>query len=218
MSTRGTGKREAIFVFGASGHAKVVLDVLEREGRYAVVFLVDDDPALKGQQFFGYPVIGGKDELLAQPAPPRRGIVAIGSNRARRAVADWLAEHDFGLVSTVHPSAQLGRETSIGAGTVIMAGAVVNSAAVIGRNVIVNTRASIDHDCRVGDHVHLAPGTTLCGTVTIGEGSFVCAGATVIPNLTVGNGVTIGAGAIVIRDVADDMTVAGVPAREILKS
>ena len=204
-------KKEKIFVFGASGHAKVVIDIIERQGLFDIAFLVDDNPALKGQHFFGYPVIGGKDELLA--ADIRKGFVAIGNNRARRAVSAWLSSHDCAFITAIHPSAQIARGVSVGSGSVIMAGAVVNSDSTIGYDVIVNTRASIDHDCIIGDGVHLAPGSTLCGSVTVGEESFVCAGATVIPNLTIGGKVTVGAGSTVIRDVPEGVTVAGSPAK-----
>ena len=202
--------KEKIFVFGASGHAKVVIDIIERQRLYEIAFLVDDNLELKGTDFFGYPVLGGKDDLLESGI--RLGIVAIGSNRARCAIAAWLRENGFGFVSAIHPSAQLARSVAIGRGSVVMAGAVINSDSTIGYDVIVNTRASIDHDCTIGDGVHLAPGSTLCGAVTIGNGTFVCAGATVIPNLTIGSNVTVGAGATVIRDVSDGVTVVGSPA------
>lgn len=205
--------KEKIFVFGASGHAKVVIDVIERRGLYDIAFLIDDDPALRGKAVYGYTVLGGKVELLARRNSVIGGIVAIGSNKVRAKVAAWLAENGFSLISVIHPSAQIARGGLLGAGTVVMAGAVINSDARIGDNVIVNTRASIDHDCMVGDCVHLAPGATLCGTVTIGEGTFVCAGATIIPNLKIGRNVTVGAGSTVLRDVPDGVTVAGCPAR-----
>ncbi len=205
--------KEKIFVFGASGHAKVVIDILERQGLYDIAFLIDDDPALKGTEFYGYHVIGGKQELLEVRDQIWSGIVAIGSNRARIAVAKWLTENRFDLVSAIHPSAQLGRGVTVDVGTVIMAGAVINSDSRIGQNVIVNTRASIDHDCTVRDGVHIAPGAILCGTVTVGAGSFVCAGATIIPNLTIGHGVIVGAGSTVIRDLPDGLIVAGSPAK-----
>lgn len=211
-------KKEKIFVFGASGHAKVVIDVIERQGLYEIAYLVDDNPALKGQDFFGYVVIGGKEDLLALPKRLLGGIVAIGSNHARNVVAAWLTGEGFDLVRVIHPSAQVGRGTTIGPGTVIMAGAVVNSDTRIGRNVIVNSRASVDHDCCIGDFAHLAPGSTLCGSVSVGEGTFVCAGATVIPNLILGKYVLVGAGSTVIRDVPDRATVAGVPAKELFNS
>jgi sugar O-acyltransferase (sialic acid O-acetyltransferase NeuD family) len=208
-------ERIKIFVFGASGHAKVVIDLIERENLYDILFLVDDDPGLKGMVFFGYPVIGGKRELIEARDQVGGGIVAIGSNRARIAVAQWLIDNRFDLVSAIHPSAQIGRGVEVAGGTVIMAGAIVNSDSRIGRNVIVNTQASIDHDCTVGDGAHIAPGTVLCGTVSIGCGSFICAGSTVIPNLTVGRNVVIGAGSTVIRDVPDGLLVAGSPAKNI---
>jgi sugar O-acyltransferase (sialic acid O-acetyltransferase NeuD family) len=204
---------EEIFVFGASGHAKVVIDIIEREGRFRIVAVADDDPVLDGKALFGYPIIGGKSALLA--AGIRRGIVAIGSNRARAAVATWLEDHGFDLVTAIHPAALIGREVSIGCGTIVMAGAIINPATHIGRNVIVNTRASIDHDCIVGDNVHIAPGTTLCGTVTVGSGCLICAGATIIPNLTIGADSIVGAGSTVIRNLPDRITAVGSPARII---
>ena len=202
-----------IFVFGASGHAKVVIDIIERQNLYEIAFLVDDAPSLKGQWVYGYHVLGGKEELLSSGI--RCGIVAIGSNCARSGVAAWLRSKGFELVTALHPSAQIARGVTVGGGTVIMAGVVINSDTAIGRDVIVNTRASIDHDCMIGNGVHIAPGTTLCGTVTVGDGSFVCAGVTIIPNLIIGSNVTVGAGSTVIRDVTEGITVVGSPAKQI---
>ena len=208
-------KRKKIFVFGASGHAKVVIDIIEQQGLYEIAFLVDDDPDLKCTEFFGYHIIGGKQELLEVKDQISCGIVAIGSNKARIAVASWLSNNQFDLVSAIHPFAHLGRGVSVDIGTVIMAGAIINSDSRIGRNVIVNTRASIDHDCAVGNGVHIAPGVTLCGTVSVGDSTFVCAGVTIIPNLTIGHNAVVGAGSTVIRDVPDYDLVAGSPARHI---
>jgi sugar O-acyltransferase (sialic acid O-acetyltransferase NeuD family) len=207
--------KERIFIFGAGGHAKVVIDIVERQGLHEVAFLVDDDPALRGTEFYGYPCIGGKDDLQRLPDAPQNCIVAIGSNRARAAVAGWLAAKGFRLATAVHPAAQIGRGVTIGAGSVVMAGAVINSDARVGENVIINTKASIDHDCVIGDAVHIAPGCTLCGTVTVGAGSFICAGATIIPNLTIGREVTVGAGSTVLRDVGDGILLVGTPARPL---
>lgn len=207
--------KEKIFVFGASGHAKVVIDIIEKHGLYEIVFLVDDDLSLKGQEFFGYPVIGGKEDLLLQIGAPRNGIVAIGSNKARGVVADWLGVHQFNLVSAIHPSAQIGREVSIGPGSVVMANVAINAATNIGKNSVINTSASVDHDCTIGSNVHIAPGVTICGTVVVGDGSFVAAGATIIPNLNIGRNVIVGAGSTVIKSVPDDVTVVGSPAKQI---
>lgn len=203
--------KENVFIFGASGHAKVVIDIIEHQGLYEIAFLVDDDPGLKGTIMYGYQVVGGKDDLLASGI--KQGIVAIGSNKARRAVSSWLTDNSYELIRAIHPAAQLARGVSVGAGTVVMAGAVINSDTVVGDGVIINTRTSVDHDCTIADFCHVAPGATLCGTVQVGKECFICAGAIVIPNLTIGSNVTVGAGATVIRDIPDNMTVAGTPAR-----
>ena len=205
--------REGIFVFGASGHAKVILDIIEQQGVYEVAIVVDDDPAREGTALCGYPVAGGKGALLASGV--KRGVIAIGSNKARAAVAQWLSAQGMDLVTVLHPSAQVARSAVVGRGTVVMPCACINPDSQVGRNVIINTNATVEHDCTIGDHVHIAPGATLCGTVTVGEGSFVCAGATVLPNVSIGSNVTIGAGSTVICDIADQVTVVGSPARVI---
>lgn len=204
-----------IFVFGASGHSKVVIDAIEKQGLYQIGFLVDDNPALMETHFYGYPVIGGKQELRAARNQIRSGIVAIGDNRARNFVASWLTENGFELVSAIHPSAHVGRGATVDSGTVVMAGAIINSDVRIGKNVIVNTCASIDHDCSVGDGVHIAPGVTLCGSVRVGSETLVGAGSVIIPNQTIGSNVVIGAGSVVIRDIPDGSILAGSPAKAI---
>lgn len=202
---------EKIFVFGASGHAKVVIDIIEKQGAFEICCLADDDKTLKGMEIFGYPVVGGKEELAH--CGVKKGVVAIGSNAARTGVADWLLSNGYGLITAIHPSAQIARGVTIGSNCVVMAGAVVNSDCAIGNHVIVNTNASIDHDCQVEDSVHVAPGVTLCGTVAVGAGTFICAGSTIIPNLKIGRGVIVGAGSTVISDIPDGVLVVGSPAR-----
>lgn len=204
---------QPIFIFGASGHAKVVCDLVEKEDRRQIAFLVDDNRDLAGKNFFGYPVAGGRDALLNNPDRPSRALVAIGDNYLRATVAGWLASHGVDLISALHPSVQIGRGVSIGDGTVLMANAVLNPDTVIGKNVIVNTGARVDHDCMISDNVHIAPGATLCGGVRVGENTLVGAGATVAPNVSVGDNVVIGAGATVVRDLPDDVLAVGVPAK-----
>src|SRR4051812_43080486 len=159
---------ESIFVFGASGHAKVVIDAIEREGRGRIAFVCDDAAEKAGGQIMGYAIVGGREALLARRAEARSGIVAIGDNAARSRIAAWLIEHGYALTSVVHPHAAIGREVEIGRGTVVMAGCVLNSGTRIGENAIINTGASIDHDCTVGEGVHVGPGSRLCGHVTVG--------------------------------------------------
>jgi sugar O-acyltransferase (sialic acid O-acetyltransferase NeuD family) len=194
-------EKSRVFVFGASGHAKVVIEAIERQGKHEIAFLVDDDPAMKGKTFMGYRIIGGREDLLAAKERIGSAVVAIGSNEARRAVAAWLSERGFGFATVVHPRAVVARGVQLGAGSVLMAGTVINADALIGDHVIVNTGATVDHDCRIGEFVHVAPGSHLCGSVSVGRNSFICAGVTVVPNRSIGDDVTVGAGSTVLDDL-----------------
>ncbi len=206
---------QAIIIFGASGHAKVVLDIVERAGRARIASVFDDDAARTGQTVLGYRVAGGRDELLRQGAQAGLVIVAIGANLARRSVAGWFAAQGFGFASAIHPGAQISREVRIAAGTVVMAGAAINADTDIGMHCIVNTGASVDHDCRLGDGVHVAPGARLCGGVSAGAGTFIGAGAVVVPGRRIGTDAIIAAGAVVLKDVPDGVVVAGNPAKPL---
>ena len=194
--------KEALVLFGASGHAKVVIDIVEKEGRYGIVHLVDDNAALHGKPFFGYPVKGSLDTFLAQAKAKRaKVLVSIGDNAVRARIARRLRDAGFEFARAVHPQAQVGRGASIGAGTVVMAGAVVNSDAAIGENVIINTGATVDHDCKVGDGAHLAPGVRLCGGVQVGAGALVGVGSVAIPGIRIGANAVVRAGSVLTENV-----------------
>ena len=194
-----------MIVYGASGHAKVVVDILESCGN-KVDYLVDDNPKIN--EFLDYRVwrdIGVYDEA----------IIAIGSCQARKAVVDRIRVKRY--VTAIHPSATISHRASIGAGTVVMQGAVIQSSAEIGRHCIINTGAIVDHDCCLGDFVHVSPQAAVLGGVRVGECTWVGAGAVVKQNVSIGAGCIIGAGAVVLKDVPDGSVVAGVPAKEISK-
>jgi len=206
--------KEKLVIFGAGGHAKVVIDILEQQGDYEVAGLLDDDPKHQGKNFFGYPVLGTRADLpVLLSAQLGHAIVTIGDNAVRAAVAAHLEQIGWRFASAVHPRACIGRGAQIGPGSVVMAGCVVNSDTHLGAHVIVNTGATVDHDCRIGDAVHIAPGCHLCGGVSVGPGTLLGAGTAVTPGVKIGARVVVGAGSTVIRDVADAAKVSGSPAK-----
>jgi sugar O-acyltransferase (sialic acid O-acetyltransferase NeuD family) len=209
------GKRN-IVVIGASGHAKVVVDIIEKEGRYTIAGLLDSRKE-PGTTFTGYPVLGSEDYLREAMRLGRAeaGIIAIGDNWVRHQVAHRLAQlaPDFPFVSAIHPSAQIGRNVSLGDGSVVMPGAVINSDTQVGRFCIVNTNASIDHDCVIGDYAAILPGAVLGGNVRIGAFSVVALGAHIVHGITVGEHTVIGAGATLLSDVGDGAVAWGTPAQ-----
>ena len=205
--------RERVVVIGASGHAKVVIELLRATERYEIAGCVD--PKGSGD-VLGAPVLGGDDVL---PQILLQGVfhafVAIGDNALRRAVFARVRALGFGLVAAVSPRATISPSARIGEGVAIMGGVTVNALARIGDGAIVNTNASIDHDCEVGAFVHCAPGTHLAGNVTIGEGAFLGVGVNAIPGVRIGAWSVLGAGATVVCDIPPNVTAVGVPARPL---
>ena len=197
-----------IVVVGAGGHAKVVIATVRAAGG-DVIAAYDDDEGRWGQQILGVPIRGpiSSDEIGSAPA-----ILAIGNNRARQGLAEQLEAR---WISVCHPSTSVHPSVSFGPGTVVFAGGVIQPDTSIGAHSIVNTAASIDHDCIVGDFVHIGPGVRLCGGVTVDEGVLLGVGAKVAPNVEIGPWSTAGAGAVCVVDVAGHTTVIGVPARSI---
>ena len=194
-----------MYLYGASGHAKVIIDILRDMG-IPVLGAFDKNPAIK--EIGGIPVLGAEmEQELEQPV-----LISIGDNSIRRRVAENL-QHNFGRA--IHPTAIISPSASIAAGTVVMQGAIIQADAQIGMHAIINTGASIDHDCQIGDYAHISPGAVLSGNVQVGEGTHIGSGAVVIPNLKIGRWCKIGAGAVVIRDIPDGVTAVGNPARII---
>jgi sugar O-acyltransferase (sialic acid O-acetyltransferase NeuD family) len=192
-----------MYLIGASGHAKVVMDCLLDAG-VTLQGLFDQNTEVKSLK--GYAVQG--DYTSSHQEEPL--VIAIGLNSIRQRIANELKGRVFG--NAIHPSAMVSSDVTIGEGTVVFHGAIIQSSAKIGKHVIVNTAASIDHDCVIGDFAHIAPQVALCGHVTVGEGTLVGAGAVVIPGIKIGKWCLIGAGSVVFRDVPDHGMVVGNPA------
>ena len=197
-----------MYLLGASGHAKVIIDSLKASGK-KISGLFDDNPEVK--ELLGYNVFGPFD-------PIRLGdeelIISVGLNHIRKKIVENLPGN-IRYGNAIHPSAIISEHASLGEGTVVMQGAVIQSSVSIGKHCIINTTASVDHDCLLEDYVHISPNATLCGAVKVGEGSQVGAGAVVIPGIKIGKLSLVAAGAVVMKDVPDNVLVLGNPARVV---
>ncbi len=209
-----------ILLIGASEHAKVVMDIVEKEGRHEIFGLIDTyKPA--GGEIFGYKILGAEDMLanLFKDGKVCGGIVTIGDNWTRHKVVERIKSlaPNFLFVNAIHPSAILARGVTIGAGTVVMPGVVVNSESKIGEHCILNTQVSLDHDCEVGDFASLAPGVVTGGNVCIGKFSAVSLGAKIIHGVSIGEQTVLGAGAVAVKNIPSYCVAYGVPARVMRK-
>jgi UDP-N-acetylbacillosamine N-acetyltransferase len=208
-----------VLIWGASGHAVVVADIIRLQQIYEIVGFLDDmNPQRHGEDFCGVPILGGQEQLDSCKDKGIEYIIfGFGDCQARLKLSELILEKGFSLATAIHPTATIAGDVFIEAGTVIAAGAVVNPGAKIGQNVIINTCASVDHECVIEDGAHICPGVRLAGRVKVGRAAWVGIGATVIDRVQIGIGTFIGAGAVVVNDIPDGVVAYGIPARVIRK-
>lgn len=205
-----------VIVYGAGGHAKTVLAIIEAEGKYRVAGVLDDDGARYGTEFYGHRVLGGWEELDGLKALGiSRAVVAIGDNGRRTRRAHALQEAGFELVSAIHPTVTCLPGHRIGRGTVILPNAFIGADAQVGENVIVSVGVIVGHDCVVGAGAQLGPRVALGGGCVMGEQTFVGMGASLVPLVQVGPQAVVGANAVVLRDLPAGVMAVGIPARII---
>lgn len=199
-------KIHLMYLYGASGHGKVIIEILEKSGE-KIDGIFDDNPNVTHLLDYLVESFPGSFDLLKDNL-----ILSIGNNSIRKKISLQL-KVNYGIA--VHPFTSISTRSHLGQGTVVMAGVVINSDATIGDHCIINTNASIDHDCRLGNFVHVSPNAALCGNVEVGEGTHIGAGAVIIPGITIGKWCHIGAGTVVIRNIPDHSTAVGNPSKII---
>ena len=197
---------EKVILIGASGHGKVIFDIVRAQGDTVIGFLDDNATGTR----CGVPVLGPISD--AEKYPEAKFIIAIGANHVRKRIA---AELNVQWHTAVHPNAVVSPSAVIGEGTVVMAGAVVQAEAVVGDHCILNTGCIVEHENRISSYAHLSPRSALGGNVSIGEESHIGIGACVRNNISICGGCTVGAGAAVVSDLNEPGVYVGVPARRM---
>lgn len=193
-------ENSGVYLYGASGHAKVIKDILCEQG-IKILGVFDDNAEL---QMF-------EDLRVSHNYKGERPIIiSIGNNQIRKKIATRLSAT---YSNAIHPSSIVSKNVQIGEGSVIMPGAIINIDSQIGNHCIINTGVTIDHECIIDDYVHISPNSTLCGNVKVGEGTWIGAGSIVIQGVTIGKWSVVGAGALVLNDVPDNVIVVGSPAK-----
>lgn len=195
----------SIIIIGAGGHGKVVAELAELNNYTDISFADDKWPSL--QKIGPWDICSTIDNL-----PKVAIICGIGNNATRWKIHEKFIQNGAPILK--HPSSVISKYSNIEDGTVVAAGACINPFVDIGRGVIVNTMASIDHDCEIADFAHISPGARLSGNVSIGCRTWIGAGAVIKEGVKIGDDVIVGAGAVVLNDIQSKSTMIGNPAKE----
>lgn len=207
-------EKKPVIMIGNGGHAKVLTEILllnkqpiigfttpEKEiNPYQLPYLGDDD------NIFNY---SSSDVLLVN------GLGSITNTKVRKKLYHQFSSAGYTFAQVIHPSAIVSSFSSLGEGVQIMAGSVIQPFAKIADNTIVNTKTSIDHDCMIGAHCHIAPGSVLSGGVAVGDSTHIGTGSIIIQGIRIGEHVLVGAGSLVLKNVPNHTTVYGIPAKEV---
>lgn len=205
-----------LLIYGAGGHAKSVIGIISDGGGWAIHGLIDEREDMSGKAVLGHPVLGSGSLL---PELLRRGIlhafVAVGDNASRQQRGRQLEQLGFHLPILIHPTALIMTHASIGSGSMVHAFAAVGPEVTVGQHAIIGAHAGIGHESILGDAVHVGAGSILGGNVRIGSGSFLGLRSVVLPGISIGRNVRVAAGSMVSKDIADNLSVAGSPARVV---
>jgi sugar O-acyltransferase (sialic acid O-acetyltransferase NeuD family) len=198
-----------MLLYGAGGHAKVIISAI-LANQIPVNAIFDDNPNTK--EIYRIATSGNYNPSLF---PDEKLIISIGENNIRKKISQ-IIQHPFGNI--IHPTATVDQSVTVGEGTCVLHHAVVQAGSVLGRHVIINTSASVDHDCVIHDFVHIAPGVIMAGNVHVEENTLIGIGSMVAPNLIIGKNCLVAAGSVVTINIPDGATVRGNPARIISRS
>lgn len=209
--------RIKVIIWGASGHALVIANILQLQRNLEIVGFMDDvNPERQGKTFCGKIILGGKEQIPNLRLQNIKHIaLGFGNCSARIKLGKFLIKKSFQLMSIYHPNTTIANSTKIGKGTAILAGAVVEPECRIGDYCIVNTNSTICHNSIIGDGVHICPGVHIAGKVNIGKSSWIGIGSCVIDKITIGSGSFIGGGSVVVKDIPKGVLAYGNPARVI---
>ena len=200
-----------LIIIGAGGYAKSVLDSINFY-EYKVCGFIDDYKNEK--EHLGYPILGKSIDWIEKP-DIFFYFVAIGNNEKRTDWYNQLKSRNLKVINVIDRSAIVSQYAKIGEGCFIGKMAIVNSKVEIGNNCIINTKALVEHGCHIGNNINISTNTVLNGDVVVGNMSFVGSCSVINGQITIGKKVMVGSGTVIIRDVEDNATVVGVPAKVI---
>jgi sugar O-acyltransferase (sialic acid O-acetyltransferase NeuD family) len=203
-----------IIVFGSSGHAKSIADILERLNLEIVGFIDSFKPSC--QKILNYKTLG--NEAILKNCKEKYGtnniVLGLGDNLKRKKIAQKikLINKEIVFPPIISPDAYISKYSSVGEGTIVFNNSFINIESEIGRFCVINSSSIIEHNCCIKDFCNISPGVNIGGNVKINETSFIGSSATIIQKIKIGKNVIVGAGAVVTKNLPDNVLAVGIPA------
>ncbi|EKB48616.1 acetyltransferase [Cecembia lonarensis] len=190
---------KSVFLFGYSGHAYVIIESLLDAGFHIAGYF-----DLKETEFNPYnlPYLGFEKSVDVKSIVKDSLVFpAVGENNIRAKLIHFFEVLNLKQFVLIDPSANVSNTALISVSTYIGKKVSINAQSKIGKGSIINTNSVIEHECKIGDYVHIAPGSVLCGNVTVGNSSFIGANTVIKQNTSICSKVTIGAGSVVVKNI-----------------
>ena len=205
-----------IILIGGGNQAHYTIDIIEKEGKYNIVGIIDSIHEIDSDRF-GYKILGRQENVsqLIEEYNIEGGVISIGDNWSRYYVYNQIKTlfPNFQFVNAIHPSVVIGNNVKLGVGIVAMAGCIFNPKSQIGDFTFFATGAQIEHDCQIGDFASISAGSVTGGYVKLGKFSAITLGVTVVDRLEIGENTVVGSGSVVTKSLPDNVLAYGSPAK-----
>ena len=206
-----------IVIIGAGDFGKEVAwlieDINKKKPTYEIMGFLDDDEKKHGQLFNGYLCLGSIKELSGlNNNGSVYAVIAMQNVDIRKRIVEMLPDYN-GWETLIHPSANVANTSVIGKGCIVCTGSCVSVNTIIGSHCVFNISTTIGHDCVIGNYVSVMSGVCVSGHVLVKDSAYLATNCTIVPKMKVGEHAVVGAGSVVLRNVRDNTTVMGVPAK-----
>ena len=197
-------------VIGTGGHANSILDLIQSSGDTVEYFVGINN---ENVQHKGIPTVDFSE--VNNSSSEFKFVFGIGDYKIRnRVIMEMnLSNQILRFPSLIHPTAYVSKSATIANGTVVFANSYVGPNSRIGKFCILNTGASVEHDCSIGNQNFFAPGTILAGRVIIGDNCFLGMGSLISDGISIGSDSVIAANSFVNENIPSNSFTAGTPAK-----
>ena len=207
-----------IIIIGGGNQAHYTIDIIEKEGKYNIVGIIDSIHEI-GSDRFGYKILGRQENIIdiINNYNIEGGVISVGDNWARYYISEQIKElsPNFNFINAIHPSVIIGNNVKIGCGVVAMAGCIFNPKATIGDFTFFATGAQVEHDCVIEDFVSISAGSITGGYVKVGKYSAITLGVTIMDRIEIGENTVVGSGSLVTKSLPNDVLAYGNPTKII---